>query len=217
VDTPDYLDCKPVTALEREAAIALGACLQKLKWPGDRFPVELRFNFEITRAGSSALKVTRTTAPIAGSAKVGFNHWYLVSKPADFFRFVIPAEAAQVDLQRRAMEEGRIVPDYGSEWARTYSGITDAPPQSPAELQERFDNRPLRLMKKQIPVRCDCPLPAGFQVYGGKPEKLDAGEAACRECGGKLRRAGEADYPPTISQSMAYLRHAVSRTGARGR
>lgn len=210
IELPPYITCKPSHPLEREAALLVASYLEKLEWPSERFTVTLDFKVEITRAGTSTITLLRNEPPMAGVLKMRLNHWCLVSRPKLFYSSVVPSEVAFADVARRRLEMLHVeMDDYGPEWIRTFTRLTDAPPMKPDVVWRQFDTRGLRLAKKQIAVVCACPLPQGLKVFGGKGDSLarfEAGQLNCKECGKPMVRAKENQIHQQIRDDMAYVK-----------
>lgn len=210
-DLPTYLRCKPLHPLEREAAVQVAAYLQQIEWPA-RHRVDIQFTFEVSNA--SKLDVVIADADPnepAFAFRLSFNHWFLVSNPRDMFRYVIPAETAWTVAKRIALETKSDCKDYGPEWAAVYAQFTDASPYDVSQRLERFDARAMRLARGAMPVRCACPGDSGFSAYGGKRERLDAGEHVCARCKKGFRLIPMAEITAEMQAGVAYIKHAEAR------
>ena len=182
---------------EIHAARVVDNLLGRIRFPGHRVWVDLRFDYSLTEHSVSKVDVMTISGEAHGVVELRYQGLFLYQDFRSMIEEVIPHELAHVlhEIDAR-VNDFKVTKPHDNVW-ETFLGKLSPDATPAAKVKADFDDRAIRLLRGGVGVRCECGGDEEFDVIADSAAnsvKLRNEELKCSTCRFPYVRV-EKDYP----------------------
>lgn len=196
---------------EHEVVRLVGEYLHRANFPLYRIAVTVGFTVGVTAFSNHKLHLELEKGAPTGKVELIYNTLFLMQRPAEFFKDVVPHEVAHVLANVSAFKQGKEIKEHGLEWVEWVTRLAPESVPSKHGPGEVFDARAVLLDQGGIPVIvADCKESCRFNVIPqrkGVELALRNGELTCSsECKKSYRVGNYQDAPAEVLRDLEFIR-----------